>query len=203
MENAMASASEACANANANEAGASPNQMKLLIDKGEIKLIKSGYENYKMEFYLENPNINLSTIINNNMIKLIYDLNVDLFENVQIEKFNEYESCIFILFKDLFNDMGIPQYYYYFQIEHNIAENHFRLTPLVYRDELKKRTECVDLQHCIINYRVINPHQALINIEAIFPSEENTISIMITKIVCNIIYKIFNRVKQFIYSISI
>lgn len=187
----------------ANVIGAGPNAMKLLIDKGEIKLMKSGDEHYKMEFYLENPTINLSSIINNNLIKLIYDLNLDLFEDIKIEKINDYESCIFVLFKDLFNDMGIPQYYYYFNIQHNVAENHFRLTPLVYGDALKKCTECVDLQHCIIHYRVINQHQALINIEAILPSEENTLSRMITKIVCNIIYKIFNRVKQFIYSINI
>jgi hypothetical protein len=187
----------------ASEAGPSPNPMKLLIDKGEIKLIKSGDEHYKMEFYLENPSINLSSIINNNLIKLIYDLNLDLFEEIKIEKINDYASCIFILFKDLFNDMGIPQYYYYFKIEHNVAENHFRLTPLVYSDSLKKHTECVDLQHCMIKYKAINPHQVLFNIDAILPSEENTLSRMITKIVCNIIYKIFNRVKQFIYSINI
>jgi hypothetical protein len=184
-----------------SEAGA--NAMKLLIDKGEIKLIKSGDENFNMVFDLENPTINVSTIINNNLIKLIYDLNIDLFEHIQIEKINDYESCIFILFKDLFNDMGIPQYYYYFKIEHNLAENHFRLTPLVYGEPLKKRTECVNLKECIIHYAIANDHLVHFRIDAILPSEENTLSRMITKIVCNIIYKIFNRVKQFIYSINI
>jgi hypothetical protein len=197
-------ASEAGANVmGANEAGPSPNTMKLLIDKGEIKLIKSGDENFNMVFDLENPSINLSSIINNNLIKLIYDLNMDLFEDIKIEKINDYESCIFILFKDLFNDMGIPQYYYYFHIEHNVAENHFRLTPLVYGEPLKQCMECVNLKECIIHYAIANDHLVHFRIDAILPYEENTLSRMITKIVCNIIYKIFNRVKQFIYSINI
>lgn len=187
--------------ANKMGAGAGTNAMKLLIDKGEIKLIKRGNANFNMEFYLENLTINLSSIINNNLIKLIYDLNLDLFEDIQIEKINDCESNIFILFKDLFNDMGIPQYYYYFNIKHNVAENHFLISPLA--SVIKRRMECVDLQHCIINYRIINEHQSLITIDATLPSEESAVSTMITKIVCNIIYKIFNRVKQFIFCINI
>ena len=72
---------------------------KLLIDKGEIKLIKKGDDDYNMVFGLENPTINLNSLINNNLVKLIYDLNMDLFEDIEIEKINDYESTIFIFLK--------------------------------------------------------------------------------------------------------
>ena len=175
---------------------------KVLIDKGEIKLIKKGTDDYTMAFGLENPIINISSIINNNLIKLIYDLNLDLFENIHIDKIDDYESCILILFKDLFNDMGFPHYYYYFNLKHNVAENHFLLTPQVSAAVIIKRMECVKLQQCKINYTLLNDHQIKFNIEAVLPSGDGSVSTMIEKIICNIIYKIFNRVKQFIYSIN-
>ena len=78
---------------------------KLLIDKGEIKLIKKGDDDYNMVFGLENPTINLNSLINNNLVKLIYDLNMDLFEDIEIEKINDYESTIFILFKEINRNM--------------------------------------------------------------------------------------------------
>ena len=128
-------------------------------------------------------------------------MNADLFDDIKIEKINDYESIIFILFKDLFNDMGLPHYYYYFNIKHNIEENHFLLSPR--ESVVKKRMECVKLNHARINYTPINEHQIRFNIDAIIPSGDNVVSSMIEKIICNIIYKIFNRVKQFIYSINI
>lgn len=182
-------------------ASVSASQMKILIDKGEIKLIKKGDENFYMEFYLENPTINLNSLINNNLIKLIYDLNTDLFEHIEIEKINDYESNIFILFKDLFNDMSLPHYYYYFNIKHSVEENYFLISPLA--TVIKKRMECVHLKHCRIDYRAINEHLALFNIDSVLPSGDNVIKVLIERIICNIIYKIFNRVKQFVYTINI
>jgi hypothetical protein len=179
---------------------ASETVARLLIDKGEIKLIKKGDENFNMEFYLENTSINLSNLINNNLIKLIYDLNVDLFEHIEIEKTNDYESNIFILFKDLFNDMSLPHYYYYFNIKHNVEENHFLISPQV--SVTKNRMESVELKHCRINYRSINEHLALINIDIVIPSGDNVIDVLVERIICNIIYKIFNRVKQFVSTIK-
>ena len=174
---------------------------KLLIDKGEIKLIKKGDDEYNMVFGLENPTINLNSLINNNLVKLIYDLNMDLFEDIEIEKINDYESTIFILFKDLFNDMSLPHYYYYFNIKHNVEENHFLISPLA--SIKKKRMECIELNHCRIHYKVENEHKALFSIDANIPSGDNVIASMVEKIICNIIYKIFNRVKHFVYTINI
>ena len=179
------------------------NAMKVLIDKGEIKLIKKGDNNYNMVVRIENPNINVNTIVNNNLIKLIYDLNLDLFEHIQIEKINDYESNIFILFKDLFNDMGIPQYYCYFNIKHNIEENHFLISSLESVNEfIKKRIEPVELEYCRVNVTQLNEHQIHFSIDTVLSSGDNVVASMIEKITCNIIYKIFNRFKQFVYNIT-
>jgi hypothetical protein len=183
-----------------SETGTSETVTKILIDKGGIKLIKKGDDNYTMEFYLENPTINLNSLINNNLIKLIYDLNVDLFEHIEIEKKNDYESNIFILFKDLFNEMSLPHYYYYFNLKHNVEENHFLISPLT--SVIKKRMECVNLKHGRINYTPLNEHQVQFSIDAVIPSGDSVIATMIEKIICNIIYKIFNRVKHFVSTIK-
>jgi hypothetical protein len=177
--------------------------IKILIDKGDIKLIKKGDENYNMVVRLENSNINLNTILNNNIIKLIYDLNLDLFEHIQIEKINDYESNMFILLKDIFNDMSLPQYYYYFNMKHFEEENHFLISSLASVNAfIKKRMEPVELNYCRVNYTQSNEHEVHFSIDTVFPSGDNVIASMIEKITCNIIYKIFNRFKQFIHNIK-
>ena len=193
----------ASANANANANANATDPIKILIDKGSIKLIKKGDNDYNTAFGLENPNINLNTILNNNLIKLIYDLNPDLFEHIQIEKINDYESNIFILLKDLFNDMSLPQYYYYFNVKHFVEENHFIISSLASVNAfIKKRMEPVELTYCKVNYTQLNEHLVHFSIDTVLPSGDNVIASMIEKITCNIIYKIFNRFKQFIYNIK-
>jgi hypothetical protein len=58
---------------------------------------------------MENKNIVMSEIIDFNLIKLIYDLNPDVYEKVSIEKVNDNEVILTLLIKHFFEDLGLPQ----------------------------------------------------------------------------------------------
>jgi hypothetical protein len=176
---------------------------KILFEKNEIHIVKqTSSKTYKLTFSIENAGLNLLQVVNPNLFKLIYDLNLDLFEKISIDKRNECESIIFILFKDLFTDIGLNQYYYYFHINHVPAHQQFIITPLCATDipGITKNMECIDLKQFIMQYSVIHPHKIEFKLAV---QLDNSSSPIIEKIICNIIYKIFNRVKQFVYTIRI
>jgi len=62
-----------------------------LFDKDGFQFSRVKKNNYKIAFFMENSNIILSKIIDFNLIKLIYDLNGDVYEKVSIEQLNENE----------------------------------------------------------------------------------------------------------------
>ena len=55
----------------------------ILFDKEGLQFIKIKQNHYKLIFSMENNNIILAKIIDFNIIKLIYDLNVDIYENTE------------------------------------------------------------------------------------------------------------------------
>lgn len=183
---------------------------KTLLHKNELRIIKNleneTQKRYTLTFDLENNTIDIEQLININIIKLIYDLNVDLFESITIDKINESEANIFILCKDLLKDIGWGHYYLIFHIQHLINVSQFIITPILTAPSLQaeKNMEQINLNKCIMHYCHINLHKTQFTIDAIFAApDELTFSTVIERVICNIIYKIFNRVKQFVYTITI
>jgi hypothetical protein len=69
---------------------------------------------FLLQFILENKNKNLHDIININMYSLLFNLNKDNFEKIEIKKWvspNEVE--VLFLFKPFGKDLGIKQKYMY------------------------------------------------------------------------------------------
>jgi hypothetical protein len=86
---------------------------KILLDKNGVKIIKLTDNTFNILFSLENSR-DVRPFINLNLIKLLHDLNPDLFEAYSAVDINATERHICLLLKDLFADLGIPQYYYNF-----------------------------------------------------------------------------------------
>ena len=55
--------------------------MTELYSKEGFRFVKNENNNYNLSFEMENNHIILSKIIDFNLVKLIYDLNVDIFKN--------------------------------------------------------------------------------------------------------------------------
>ena len=71
-------------------------------------------EIYSLQLYFDNNNYNLNNIINLNMYNLLYELNQDNFEKIEIKNWiSNSEVEVLFLFKPFGKDLGIkPKYMY-------------------------------------------------------------------------------------------
>jgi len=83
--------------------------MTELYSKEGFVFTKNEKNNYSLSFGMENNNIILSKIIDFNLVKLIYDLNNDIYEKVNLKIINDNEATINLLMRHLFEDLGLPQ----------------------------------------------------------------------------------------------
>lgn len=87
-----------------------------LPESSLLRFVKLANNQYNIQFQLENNHIQLVNIVDFSMIKLIYQLNNDIFENIQMHQINDTEAIVLLLLKPLFQDLGIPQKVAYFRI---------------------------------------------------------------------------------------
>ena len=99
-------------------------ETEVVESKPNVIMKKDGFSFEKLDnkcyyttFDIKNKNLNLTNIINFDIIKVLYDLNPDIYDLVEIEKINENESNLIIVMKHLFKDLGIPQKYSYLNIK--------------------------------------------------------------------------------------
>ena len=182
------------------------NKIKVLVEKDGMKFMKLEKNKYNLLYSIENKNINLEQLINFELIKLIYELNPDIYEKVILNKINEEEAQITLLMKHFFNDLGFPQKYSYMYLKkittdkgiNFVGSSIFFEKPVIIPNEVellpieKINIECtMDTQHKINLNCLIVFHNSLV-----IPS-------FIEKVIGIIINKIFVRVKQFIENIKL
>jgi hypothetical protein len=182
---------------------------KILLDKNGVKFIKLTEDTFNISFTVENS-LDVRPLINLNLIKLLHDLNPDLFESYTVVNSDEYERHICLLFKDLFADLGIPQYYYNFSLSSNTTVNQdssptikFIITPLhCLEDKGFDNTSLmvVPLTQCEIVCTLVNNTVGHFNITAHITNAE-LFNSFFEKMVAMILYKVINRLKQFISTI--
>ena len=162
--------------------------------------------NYKMEFCMENKNIVLSKIIDFNLIKLIYNLNPDIYEKVELEIINDNEALATILMKNLFEELGFPQKFSYLEMKREIDNNKIIfISKSIQSDRpinIPIDAESMAVENMISVCDIITPHKINFSFNIKF---ENNIIIpsFMEKMVGIILHKIFKRVKQFIENVSI
>ena len=88
-----------------------------------ISIDKIIHGEYKISFSLENKNIHMINIIDFNIIKLLYELNKDLYEKIDLNIINDNEAVLLVINKHLFQDLGLSQKYSYFKIKKTVFEN--------------------------------------------------------------------------------
>lgn len=186
----------------------------LLLEKNTIRISKTQNEEYHIQCEIENKNLILEKIIDFDMMKLVYDLNADIYEKTELHKISDFEADILFIMKNLFPDLGIPQRFAYLKVKKTVE-----------KDPFTKKTSKIVFQSKFIldeNGELIRPQQVPKNIyplpieqmeiECIFFNEHkmhfsNKIKInqkkmkipaFLEKMTSHIIYKVFSRLKQFI-----
>ena len=179
---------------------------EILYSKEEFEFIKVLKYKYILKFSIENPNIILDKILDFSLIKLMYDLNPDIYEQINLEKFNDNEAIMSILMKHLFEDLGLPQRFSYVNIKKYIHDNTITfISQSINSDRpegLPVDSEQLPLQIMICNCDILTPHKILSTFDISF-NPNIIIQPFVEKIIGLITFKIFNRVKQFIENIVI
>ena len=203
---------------------------KILLDKNGVKFIKLTDETFNISFTVENSR-DVRPLINLNLIKLLHDLNPDLFESYNVVNSDEYERHICLLFKDLFADLGIPQYYYNFSLSsisssalasssenatvnqdssptikfiitplHCLEDKSFDNTSLMVVPLTQCEIVCTLVNNTLVNNTLVNNTVGHFNITAHITNAE-LFNSFFEKMVAMILYKVVNRLKQFISTI--
>jgi hypothetical protein len=178
----------------------------LLFSKEEFQFNRTQKNHYTLNFNMENKNIYISKIIDFNLIKLIYDLNSDIYEKVEMNKFSDNEVSVILLMKHLFQDIGLPQRYSVINIKKYIENNKiiFQSNTIEcdkpYGIPLEAEVLLIKNLTCVCN--LITDHKVNFSFNIHF-GEGTKIPPFAEKMIGMIIYKIFNRVKQFIENIVV
>lgn len=165
---------------------------------------------YKLTFFLENSNIILSKIIGFDLIKLIYDLNPDVYEKVNIEKINDNEANLTLLIKHFFEDLGLPQRYSFIHIK-KIEDEEIQKGNIIFNvcsikgekpEGIPEDAELMAIKNMIAVCNIITPHKIHFSFNVIF-DDEMFVPPFAEKMVGMVLHKIFKRVKQFVENIRI
>ena len=181
---------------------------KVLFNNGGILLEKIKKNNYQLSMEIENHSLHLLSIVDFDLLKLLYDLNQDIYEKIIFEKINENEVIATLLMKHFFVDLGLPQRYSYLHIEKKINKEkdsiEFFSNPIsiVIPENIPFSAAPIPLEKMITKCEMANKTTLKITSSITF-QENHLLPFFIEKIVGQIIFKIFNRLKLFIEKYSI
>lgn len=176
----------------------------VLFDKDGFRFACVKKNHYKLEFNMENKNIILSKIIDFSLIKLIYDLNPDVYETVNIQRVNDNEVVITLLMKHLFEDLGLPQRFSHIHMIKTIEEKRIVFNAQSIKNQRPKDmpddAELMAIQQLNCTCNIITNHKIDFSVNVMFDSTMN-VPPFAEKLVGMILNKIFKRVKQFIENV--
>jgi len=177
-----------------------------LYSKEGFTFLKNNKKNYSLTFQMENKSIILSQIIDFSLVKLIYDLNRDIYEKVSLKKLNDNEAIMNMLMKHFFEDLGLPQRFSYIHMIKKVEENKITFTSQsIYSErpeEMPEDAEQLPIKNMNCVCDIITPHCVSFSCNIIFDDYMN-VPQFAEKMVGLILFKIFSRVKQFIENVSI
>ena len=179
---------------------------EILLNKEGLQFSRVQEKHYKLAFSMENHNIILANIIDFNLIKLIYDLNVDIYEKVVLDKINDEEAVATLLIKHFFEDLGLPQRFSFLHIKKFLEESRIIFVSQSIRSHrpegMPEEAELMAINDLTSVCDIITPHKINFSVNIIFDPTMN-IPPFAEKMVGLILFKIFKRVKQFIENVRL
>ena len=174
---------------------------KILYEKDGMKFTKLENKKYCLDFSMENKNINMANIVDFSLIKLVYDLNGDIYESVDLQKLSENQATVTLLMKHLFEDLGLPQSYSYLHMTKTMDNNQIIFRSQTIHSEIPpgipNDAKLMAMKENIGICDIVNPHKVNFSFTVIF-EDYVEIPIFSEKMMGLILNKIFKRVKQFI-----
>jgi len=174
-------------------------EYKVIVEKDGLKVARIEKNKYQFIFSMKNEGLDLSSVLDFDLIKLIYDLNQDIYEKIHLEKINEEEAIVYLLMKPFFSELGFPQRYFYFHIQKHVntkfvifeSQSLFSEKP----PEVPEEAEMVLMEKMHLLCEKVSLHKINLHGTFTFPKDHVLLSFM-EKFLSMMIQKIFHRFKD-------
>jgi len=188
------------------------NKKDILVNKDGLTFYKLRENEYCTTCSLTNTHLKMSEIINFDLIKLIYDINTDIYEKTYIDKIDNDNAILTLVLKPFFKDLGLPQRYSILKIKRTVNnENKIIFICETDKDinkDINKKTyidvpanaELLDINNINIDCTILSSDCIDFKITILF-DKNMIIPSFVEKTISIITHKIFIRVKQFIENI--
>lgn len=179
---------------------------KIICSKDNIVLKRSeDFDTFSMSFNLKNDKVNLKQILNLKLYSLLYELNKDVIEKVEILSETETNSIVLLVFKQFGADFGISKKYICLYTEIETTENEIIMrsktadTADIDKKNLTGISKCEELSCPYINLFVSLKSNTEASIEYVFNMQmEEELPIYMENMIGMLMKKILLRVKEFI-----
>lgn len=182
---------------------------KILVHKDGMKFVKLSTNHFNLSFQIKNNNIRLPEVIHFDLIKLIYDLNPDIYEKSVVDKKTENEAVITLLMRHFFEDLGLPQKYthinmkrevFYDEVSGNCTQIVFTTSSVATYERptiIPPDAELVLMDTMQITVNCLSNHLCEFNCLVVLNNQFKMLPFM-EKMIGTIVNKVFNRGKEFI-----
>ena len=181
------------------------NTETVLFNKDNLKFTRKGSNHYSLEFIIENNNIELSKIIDFNIIKLIHSLNNDIYEKVNLDKKDDNNATVTILIKNFFEDVGLPQYFVHVDVTKNNTDDYILFEAQSNNEkpqDIPKDIMQMKIYKLTTKCDIITNNKMSIVTNVVFDNKIK-VPLFVEKMASLILNKIFKRLKQFIENLTL
>lgn len=177
--------------------------MKAIYEKNGFSFTRIEEEEYILRFSLCNPKIHISNLLDFTLIPLIYELNKDIIEFIDIERTKETEAIAVILIKNLFEDLGLPQRYLHVRIQKQVEDQRTLFLLGSLRTHRPAKIP-LDAQLLEVDEWLCESVYNSLHTSAVFTLHLHNVFIpsFAEKLVGALSFKVFDRVKQFTENIN-
>ena len=182
------------------------NNTKIICDKDNVILRRNEELNtFSLTFELKNEKIELSKIINLKLYTLLYELNKDIIESVEILSETETESTILLIFKQFGAELGMSQKYMCLHTVMERREGSIIMrseTATSGRDNLKGVSNCEEIISPYTNLFVRMKSESAAMVDYFFNMKmDDELPIYMENMIGVLMKKTLLRVKEFIEKI--
>ena len=178
-------------------------EQKIIHQKNGIVIKLLDKNKYELSFEIENNNIILKKLINFQLMRIIYEVNKDIFDDFSLDIYSDNEADIYLSFKHFFEDLGFQKRYNLLHVNmHNdtncviFTANTRYNTPLKHTN-VNVNSTILPIDNLQITCNIVTAHKIkIVNVITFNTSFE--IPGFVEKMSVQIFNKIFLRIKQFI-----
>ena len=174
-------------------------EQKIIHQKNGIIMKLLDKNKYELSFEIENNNINLTKLLNFHLMKVIYEVNKDIFDDFSLDIHSDNEADIYLSFKHFFEDLGFPKRYSLLHVNMHNDTNSVIFTANTRYNTFHKNANAtiLPIDNLQITCNIETTHKIkIVNVITFNTSFE--IPGFVEKMSVQIFNKIFLRIKQFI-----